>query len=341
MSRQGIVCGGAWYVDRNKLIDRWPEQEALATILSEERQGGGNGANMSVDLKKLGAQFPVEAIALVGEDADGRFLKHLCDEFDIGTMQFHIAPDVTTAFTDVMSVRGGKRTFFHFHGTHDAIGPDHFDFARTNARILHLGLPGIFATLDAPYGADSSGWLTVLKRAKHAGMKTNIELCSFAAERLAQLVRPCLPFLDFVIIDDYEAGAVAGIETVRDGVVHPAACTEAAMAILALGTAQQVIVHYPAGCVAVTRDGQIVRKPSVRVPPEAIAGTNGAGDAFAAGILFAVHERWPLDEALTLAHASAAVSLRSVTTTGAVVDWRECLALAAQWGWREPEGIVS
>ena len=58
MSRQGIVCGGAWYVDRNKLIDRWPEQEALATILSEERQGGGNGANMSVDLKKLGAQFP-------------------------------------------------------------------------------------------------------------------------------------------------------------------------------------------------------------------------------------------------------------------------------------------
>jgi sugar/nucleoside kinase (ribokinase family) len=171
-------------------------------------------------------------------------------------------------------------------------------------------------------------------------MKTNIELCSVSAERVAHLVRPCLPFLDFVIIDDFEAGAVAGTETIHDGMVDPAACTKAAKGILASGAAELVIVHFPAGCVAVTRDGQVVGKPSVRVPQDAIAGTNGAGDAFAAGVLFAVHENWPLDEALTLAHACAAASLRSITTTGAVVDWRECLALAALWGWREPEAIV-
>ena len=83
MARRGIICGGSWCVDRNKLIDHWPEQETIAGILSEERQGGGNGANASVDLKRLGAPFPVEAVGLVGEDSDGRFLLALCREMGI------------------------------------------------------------------------------------------------------------------------------------------------------------------------------------------------------------------------------------------------------------------
>ncbi len=335
MSRQGVVCGGAWCADHNNLVDRWPEQEAVATILSIERGGGGSGANMAVDLKKLGVPFPVEAIALVGDDADGLLLRRLCDELGIGTEQFHVVPGPTTAFTDVMSVHSGKRTFFHFHGTHDIVGPDHFDFGHTNARILHLGLPGVMATLDAPCGDDPSGWVTVLKQAKQMGLETNMELCSVTAERLARLARPCLPYLDFIIIDDYEAGAVAGIETVREEATDQAACAEAAKAILALGAVELAIIHFPEGCVAATRDGRLLHKPSVRVPLEDIAGTNGAGDAFAAGILFAVHEGWSLDDAVSLAHASAAASLRALTTTGSVVAWRECLALAARWGWRD------
>ena len=34
MTRRGIICGGSWCVDRNKLIDHWPEQETIATILA-------------------------------------------------------------------------------------------------------------------------------------------------------------------------------------------------------------------------------------------------------------------------------------------------------------------
>ncbi len=33
--------------------------------------------------------------------------------------------------------------------------------------------------------------------------------------------------------------------------------------------------------------------------------------------------------------ATAAASLRAVTTNGAVEPWQKCLALAAEWGWRE------
>jgi sugar/nucleoside kinase (ribokinase family) len=336
MARNGVVCGGSWCVDRNYLVDRWPAEETLAEILSEELQGGGSGTNMSVDLKKLGAPFPVEAIGLVGEDADGRFLIDLCDRMAIGRTQLRVSAEVATSVTEVMSVRTtGKRTFFYRAGAHAVIGPDHFDFSRTNAAILHLGLPGVHKTLDAPWQGDASGWVTVLKRARAAGLKTNIELVSIAPERIAAIGRPLLAHLDLVVVNDVEAGAVAGIATVVDGKTETDACAAAAKMILEHGIAELVVVHFPFGAVAATRDGAVVNKPSVRVPAEAIAGTNGAGDAFAAGLVFGVHEGWPLERSLALAHAGAAASLRSVTTNGAVEDWRECLRLADRWGWRE------
>jgi sugar/nucleoside kinase (ribokinase family) len=93
-------------------------------------------------------------------------------------------------------------------------------------------------------------------------------------------------------------------------------------------------MHCPALAIAATRDGCIYSKPSVSVPADQIAGANGAGDAFAAGMMYGLHEGWSMDDALALAHAAAAASLRSVSTTGAVGSWRECLALARQWGWR-------
>lgn len=336
MARRGVVCGGSWCVDRNYIIDRWPEEESLAEILAEELQGGGSGTNMSVDLKKLGAPFPVEAIGLVGEDSDGRFLIDLCDRMAIDRAQLHISPHLATSVTEVMSVKAtGRRTFFYRAGAHAVIGPDHFDFGRTNAAILHLGLPGVHKRLDAPFEGDPSGWVTVLKRARAAGLKTNIEMVSIAPERIAAIGRPLLAHLDLVVVNDVEAGAVAGMATILDGRTDADACVTAARAILERGIAELVIVHFPFGAVAAARDGAVVKKPSVRVPPEAVAGTNGAGDAFAAGIVFGIHEGWPLDRSLALAHASAAASLRSVTTNGAVEDWRECLRIADRWGWRE------
>jgi sugar/nucleoside kinase (ribokinase family) len=336
VARRGVVCGGSWCVDRNNVIDYWPQQDGHARILSEETQGGGSGTNMAVDLRRLAAPFPVEAITLVGDDADGRFLAGLCREFGIDAAQMHVAADVPTAVTYVMSVGDtGRRTFFYLPGTMALIGPEHFDFAKSSAAILHLGLPGTMDRMDAPAAGEVSGWVAVLKQAKAAGLRTNIELVTIPEARLGQLTRPCLPWLDYVIVNDFEAGAVAGLRTLADGTADPQACMKAAEAILGMGAAELVVVHFPEGCVAAARDGTQATRPAVNVPRDAIVGANGAGDAFAAGMILAIHEGWRLDDALKLAHATAAASLRSVTTNGAVVDWRECLRLAVAWGWRD------
>jgi sugar/nucleoside kinase (ribokinase family) len=338
MTRRGIVCGGAFCVDRNKIIDFFPAEEALATILSEEDEGGASGTNSSVDLRKLGAPFPIEAIGVVGDDKDGRFLQNLLARMGIDARQLRVIPDVATAYTDCLtSQASGKRTFFYAPGTHAVVSPDHFDFAATGGKITHLGILGTMKTLDNPWQGETSGWVAVLKKARAAGLKTSIEMCPLPPAVNAAVGRPCVPFVDYIIVNDAEAGALAGIETVVDGHADIARCRDAATAIVGAGP-ELAVVHFPAGSVAAARDGTRMSQPSVRVPRDEIRGNNGAGDAFASGMLLGIHEGWPLDKSLALANASAAASLRAISTNGAVVHWQECLALAERWGWREMPG---
>jgi sugar/nucleoside kinase (ribokinase family) len=84
----------------------------------------------------------------------------------------------------------------------------------------------------------------------------------------------------------------------------------------------------------VTRQGQQMITPSVNIPADQIAGSNGAGDAFAAGALYALHEGWALDRVMALAHAAAAASMRHIGTTDAMMSWSDCLALASKYGTR-------
>ena len=190
--------------------------------------------------------------------------------------------------------------------------------------------------MDAPWGDDSNGWVTTLRKARAAGFQCNIELASVAPERIAALVRPCLPYLDLLVVNDAEIGGIAGIDTLRDGTTDIDACLRAVRMVLEQGAMRHVAVHFPTGAIVASRDGRTLVRPSVRVPRHEVKGANGAGDAFAAGFLYAIHEDWPVDDALALAHAAAAASLRSILTVGAVTRWSECLALADRWGWRDP-----
>jgi hypothetical protein len=56
--------------------------------------------------------------------------------------------------------------------------------------------------MDAPFAAEPNGWVAVLKKARAAGLHTNMELASVAPDTNARLMRPCLPLLDFLIIND-------------------------------------------------------------------------------------------------------------------------------------------
>ena len=336
-ARRGVVTGGTWCADHNKVVGRWPAEDELVEILKEEVRGGGSACNLGIDLKRLDPDFPVSTIGLVGDDEDGRILLAEADATGIERSRLAVIAGARTNYTDAYtSGRTGRRTHLFHAGTGALLTPDHFDFSSDNARILHLGLPGVHARLDAPWQADANGWVAILKKARAAGIETNLELCSIPAARIAEIVRPCLAHLDFLIVNEFEIAAIAGKPVGHETDVDIETCREAALAVFADGAMRLLAVHFPGGAIALTADGHEIRKPSLAVPPEAVVGANGAGDAFAAGVLYGLHEGWDLGETIALGHAAAAASIRSLGTTDAVRSWQECLDLAARWGWRAP-----
>ncbi|MEM7445248.1 MAG: carbohydrate kinase family protein [Pseudomonadota bacterium] len=336
MARQGILTAGTWCVDRTKLVEFWPAENGFVEILKEGISGGGSGCNFALDVRKLDPGFPLSTISLVGEDADGRFLLDLAASNGIDNRRMATTNAASTQYTDVYTSKTtGKRTHIASLGTADLLSPDHFDFTRSTEKFLHLGILGVHALLDQPWQDEANGWVAVLKRARKAGLKANLELVSTDPARLSVVARPCLPFIEFLVVNDHEIGAIAGVETLKDGTTDVAACLEAVKRCLDMSSAQVVVTHFPGGAIAATGDGSVHQVPSVRIPNSEMVGANGAGDAFAAGFLYAMHEEWPVDQALKLAHATAATSLRDMSTSNAVEDWRTCLDLAGRWGWRQ------
>ena len=335
-ARRGVLSAGSFCVDFNKSIARWPDEDTSNEVLKIEREGGGSGYNMAIDLKRLDPDFPVEAMGVVGDDDLGWFLFSQCDARGVARAGLKALPGGATMSVDAFNVReNGRRTHFYHQGVAAALNPDHFDFSSTTARILHLGIPGAHKTMDSRWRDDANGWVAVLRKARAAGLETNLEMMTTSAARLAELGRPCLPHLDMLIVNDFEIGALAGLETRRaDGSTDGPAVRRAIDTALALGPMRWVVAHFPDGAVAGGRDGTRIALGSVAIPSDAVAGANGAGDAFASGTIYGLHENWPIAECLRLAHACAAASMRAVSTTEGVAPVAECLALAEKWGVR-------
>jgi sugar/nucleoside kinase (ribokinase family) len=71
---------------------------------------------------------------------------------------------------------------------------------------------------------------------------------------------------------------------------------------------------------------------SLQLPPGFIAGSTGAGDAFAAGYLHGVHEEWPIAERLWLAVCSAAACFAHPPPSQGLRPVAECMELMRQLG---------
>jgi len=319
------MCAGCWTTDRIKTIDRWPNEEELATILDIERQGGGSAHNVGINLRKLDSRLPVSTVGMIGNDADGDFLLDAAVSHKINVSQLRRTSDKATSYSDVMTVAdSGKRTFFHHTGTNDDLLPTHFDFDEDNSRILHLGLLSVQAGMDAVQAHGGNGWSEVLKTAQQRSMLTSIEMVSVDPVRNRELIEPCLPYLDYLIVNDHEIGGIADIPTIQDNCTLIDNCIEAASIVLEVGNMKLVAVHFPEGAICLSREGEQFFRNSYSVPGERIKSTVGAGDAFAAGFLYAMHEEWGNQNALKLAHAVAATSLQSSSAVGAVGSVQQC-----------------
>ncbi|MGC6518863.1 MAG: carbohydrate kinase family protein [Candidatus Puniceispirillaceae bacterium] len=333
--RFGIVAGGTWCADHNKLVDRWPGEEEQVVIMDEEVRGGGPACNLAVGMKRLDPGMPVATIGLLGDDADGHALRQQAEEEGLDCSGLLMLDGHRTTFTDAYTSKAnGRRTHLYFPGTSGLLTPDHFDLSTSNARILHIGLPGLHDQMDAPWEGRKNGWVAVLEAARHLGMKTNLEMCSLPPDRLSDVVMPCLDHLDYLIINDFEVAALAGRPVRHGDQTDVSACLSNAGDVFDAGSMELLVVHFPLGAIALTRGEKPLISASVDLPAAAIEGSNGAGDAFAAGVLYGVHQGWTTGDAVALGHAAAAASLTRIGTTDGIGTWRGCLDAAETYGRR-------
>ena len=334
--RVGIVAGGNWIVDHTKIIDGYPPQDTLANILSQTSSNGGGPYNVLIDLAHLEVPFPLEAIGLVGDDAEGEYIRRDCQSHKIDVRQLRITKEAPTSYTDAMTVKStGRRTFFHQRGANAFLDAPHFDFAQSNARIFHLGYLLLLDRLDQPDPDWGTVAASVLRRAQAAGFKTSADVVSVESNRFADVVLPALRFCDYCILNELEAERTTGVPIIKEGVVDLSGAQTAARQLVDAGVREWVVIHFPSGAIAVNRQDNQLLQPSVKMPQTSIAGTTGAGDAFAAGVLLGLHENAPMETALRYGVCTAAASLTEASSSDGVVPLTECLRLAESYGYRD------
>lgn len=336
-ARSGILAGGNWIVDKLKSVDVYPQQDALANIISESMGTGGSPFNVLVDLARLKAPFPLAGIGLIGDDADGAWVRAECKTHGIDATGLKVLPGRHTSYTDVMTVQStGRRTFFHQRGANALLDGEHFDFSSSHAKLFHLGYLLLLDRLDAHDPEFGTVAARVLHRATEAGLRTSIDVVSEDSDRFAEVVLPALRHVDICIINEFEAERTTGITIRRDGVPDPGALRKASSLLLEAGVRQQVLIHFPEGATALGRDDTFQQQGSLQVPQTEIVSTVGAGDAFAAGALLALHEEAPIGDVLRHGVCAAAACLRGIGTSDGLRPLPKCLELAAKFHFRSP-----
>ncbi len=342
LPRAGVLCAGTLIVDVGKVIDAYPALDHLAMIEGVTRSTGGAALNMAVDLRMLGAGFRVGLLGSIGADGHGAFLVAECERLGIDVTGVRTATDIPTSFTDAMVERhGGRRTFFHYPGANTAFRASGDDLRSSGARILHIGAPGIHPAMDTPTVSGGNAWVDLLEDAGRLGFWTNMELVSLEPADLARVAGPCLAHLDSIVINDLEAAALTSFRAPAAGQDDPVdwvALEGIARRLIELGVRRLAVVHFPGGAVAAAPGGEVWRQGSVSLPENDIRSTTGAGDAFAAGVVLGIHERWPVEQCLRLGSASAAASLRSLSTSEGIQSAETCLRDAERAGYRSTNG---
>lgn len=333
--RNGILAAGHWLVDQVKRIDHWPEPATLARIEQQQIANGGFAFNLLSDLAALDSSCPLFAAGLIGDDANGRFVRERCRRLKIDDTMLRATTGAPTSFTDVMTeTRSGRRTFFYCPGANEQLTEKHLRLLATPAKIFCLGYLGFLPLLDTVANGDGlNGSARVLKEAQENGLLTAADLVSAPNLNLRAQILPCLPYLDILFLNEWEASQLLGIKL--PGTFTAGKARKFAESIRKLGMRGAVVLHFREGVVAAIGDDQCLLQGSVNLPDSEIQGSVGAGDALAAGVLLARHHEMAWPKTLKLGVCAAAACLKSPTASDGVLSWRKCLELGRKYGFNK------
>jgi sugar/nucleoside kinase (ribokinase family) len=299
-----VVCLGILVADViARPFDALPATGSLGFVETVSLHGGGCALNTASALTRLGCKSAVAG--KVGLDALGDFLLRLLDERSVDRRGVIRDPSVPTSTTVVLVGGDGERTFVHAKGANARLEASELDSELLfSGRCLHVAGALVLDALDGEPCA------ALLAEARRRQLLTSIDTVWDATGRWERIL-PSLTHTDVFMPSLAEATAICG-ET------DPAA----AAAWLERAGARRVVLKLGADGCYVSGVGHVAG-----VDVTAVDST-GAGDAFAAGLLYGLLAGWPVERAARLANAAGALATTAVGASDGVGTLSETLSVA-------------
>lgn len=317
MNKTGICVAGSIIVDNISKIKQYPNKGELSQIIGLSNSVGGVPPNVGIDLKRIDPKLEVYAYGKVSNDSNGNFVLKVMKENGVNIDGVKLSK-TPTSFTNVMSEVNGERTFLTYPGASAEFGFDDIKFDKFKPKMLHLGYFLLSKKLD-----DGDG-LKILKAASKEGILTSIDIVTDSDIKRYKLVKPCLKYVNNLIINEIEASRITSIPYNEEN------AKKIMEELIKLGVKDRVIIHEPKNAYCLSKNG-FTHIKSLSIPKEIIKGTPGAGDAFCAACLYYIYKDKSDEEILKFATSSAALSLTSIDGTGAMKNEKAIIKFAKQF----------
>lgn len=276
-------------------IRRWSDVSDVYCLAA------GAAGYVSQDLRKLGNE--VHLVSCLGDDPFGGVILTTLSRAGIDTRHITIEGDTEGAIAIFILLFGdNKRPFTCRLPTHHGWPPTLDDAAR------HYLLDGdLFHSAGYLHFPDlwAGDIIALYQEAKASGLRTSLDP-QFPLQPLnppwIRVLRPLVPHVDILMVDENEALSIAGEDTVED----------AAHVLWSQGFHTVAIKRGERG-VLVKDDEAMAEIPAV--PPGQFVDSIGAGDAFDAAFLQGILEGRPTAEAAGMGVSAATMSIEGIGGT--------------------------
>jgi pseudouridine kinase len=251
---------------------------------------GGVGRNIAEALGRLGV--PVSLITAVGDDVWGRDLVRRTRKGGVDLRELLVCRgERSAAYMAILDEKGDRIVSIdstdimaHIDGRYI------FDRRRLFAQAKIVVLDG---------NVSPSALSTVLRLAEQYHLRVAVDPTSVV---LAAQLRPYLRSFYLVTPDANEAEALTGIR-----VADESDAVRAAQALVAAGVKVAIVTLAEHGCCYATSE-VVGHVPAVRID---VVDRTGAGDSLTAAVVFGLLNDFPVDEAVQLGVAAAALTIGS------------------------------
>jgi sugar/nucleoside kinase (ribokinase family) len=266
---------------------------------------GGNAANVSMDLVRLGVKVGVAGV--VGQDAFGQFAIDTLRFGGVDTTSVRVLDRVPTSATLILNVKGEDRRFIHCAGANAVMKADDIPLDRVRqCKVFYVG-----GYLLMPELEKTGALVNLFREARKAGAKTMLDVVVPGPGDHWHKFEEVLAETDVFLPNNDEAALITGL-------ADPIGQAER---FRAAGVGTVVITQGDRGTLLVEQG----RRLRCGVYPTTFVGGTGAGDAFDAGFIAGVLAGEDSAGCLKWGSALGASCVRSVSATQSVFNRAEAI----------------